>query len=245
MKSTASQSGYPVRLTGDLDPKLSRWLWLVKMFLAIPHYVVLAFLWIAFLITTVIAGLAILLTGRYPRSLFDFNVGVLRWNWRVGFYVYAALGTDRYPPFTLARTDYPADFDVAYPERLSRGLVLVKWLLAIPHLIIVILIVGDLLLYPWTVSSGWTSGFQLAGGYSVLNLLVVLAGFFLLITGRYPRGLFDLLVGINRWLYRVISYVALMHDEYPPFRLDQGAYESGDPEPGRPATTPALVRVPA
>ena len=148
MTSTTSQAGYPVRLTGELDPNLSRWLWLVKMFLAIPHYVVLAFLWIAFVVSTVIAGFAIVFTGRYPRSLFDFNVGVLRWNWRVGFYVYAALGTDRYPPFTLARSDYPAEFDVAYPEHLSRGLVLVKWLLAIPHLIIVGLIVADLLRYP-------------------------------------------------------------------------------------------------
>ena len=245
MTSTTSQAGYPVQLTGELDPNLSRWLWLVKMFLAIPHYVVLAFLWVAFLITTVIAGFAILFTGRYPRSLFVFNVGVLRWNWRVGFYVYAALGTDRYPPFTLARTDYPADFDIAYPEHLSRGLVLAKWLLAIPHLIIVILIAGDLLLYPWTTSTGWSTGFQLAGGYSVLNLLVVIAGFFLLITGQYPHALFDLLIGINRWLYRVLTYVALMRDEYPPFRLDQGQYEPADVDPDRPATTPALVRTPA
>jgi hypothetical protein len=181
MTLTASQAGYPVRLTGELDPNLSRWLWLVKMFLAIPHYIVLAFLWVAFLVTTVIAGFAILFTGRFPRSLFDFNVGVFRWNWRVGFCVYAALGTDRYPPFTLARADYPADFDVTYPEHLSRGLVLIKWLLAIPHLIIAILIAGDLLLYPSIASTGWTSGFQLAGGHSVLNLLV----------------------GINRWFYRV------------------------------------------
>jgi len=157
----------------------------------------------------------------YPRALFDFNVGVLRWNWRVGFYVSAALGTDRYPPFTLARTDYPADFDVAYPERLSRGLVLVKWLLAIPQLIIVFLIAGDILPYWWT-DNDWSSGFQAIGGYSVLNLLVVIAGFFLLITRQYPRGLYDLLIGINRWLYRVLIYVALMRDEYPPFRLDQG-----------------------
>ena len=226
MTSTTFQPTYPVRLTGELDPNLSRWLWLVKMFLAIPHYVVLAFLLVAFAVTTVIAGFAIAFTGRYPRSLFAFNVGVLRWNWRVGFYVYAALGTDRYPPFTLARTDYPAEFDVAYPEHLSRGLVLVKWLMAVPHLLVVGLIIADLLPYPWT-SHDWSAGFQPIGGFSVLNLLVVVAGFFLLITRQYPRGLFDLLVGISRWLYRVIAYVAFMSDEYPPFRLDQGPYESG------------------
>jgi hypothetical protein len=244
MTSTTSQAGYPVRLTGELDPNLSRWLWLVKMFLAIPHYLVLAFLWAAFGVTTVVAGFAILFTGRYPRTLFDFNVGVLRWNWRVGFYVYAALGTDRYPPFTLARTDDPAVFDVAYPENLSRGLVVVKWLLAIPHLIIVGLIVADILPYPWT-SNDRSSGLQPVGGYSVLNLLVVVAGFFLLITRQYPRGLFDLLVGINRWLYRVLTYVAFMHDEYPPFALNQGQYEPDDAEPDRPATTPGFVRPPA
>jgi hypothetical protein len=239
MTSTTSEASYPVRLTGELDSNLSRWLWLVKMFLAIPHYVVLAFLWVAFLVTTVIAGFAIVFTGRYPRSLFDFNVGVLRWNWRVGFYVYAALGTDRYPPFTLARTDYPADFDVAYPERLSRGMVVVKWLLAIPHLIIVFLIAGTILPYWWT-EYDWSAGFQSIGGYSVLNLLVVIAGFFLLITGRYPGALFDLLLGINRWLYRVLIYIALMRDEYPPFRLDQGQYEPGDVEMGRPTMSEFL-----
>lgn len=222
--TSTSQAGDPVHLTGKLDPNLSRWLWLVKMFLAIPHYVVLALLWVAFLVTTVIAGFAILFTGRYPRFLFDFNVGVLRWNWRVGFYVYAALGTDRYPPFTLARAGYPAEIEVAYPEHPSRGLVLVKWLLAVPHLVIVGLIAAPILPWWWT-DIDWTAGFQSIGGYSMLNLLIVLAGLFLLTTGVYPRGLFDLMIGINRWCYRVLTYVGLMHDEYPPFRLDQGQYE--------------------
>jgi hypothetical protein len=211
-----------------LDPNLSRWLWLVKWFLAIPHYIVLAGLWFAFAVTTLMAFFSILFTGRYPRSLFYFNVGVLRWTWRVGFYTYAALGTDRYPPFTLAKTGYPADFDVDYPERLSHGLVLVKsWLLAIPQLIIVGLFTANVF-YWWTARGDWTSGTQNGGGISLLGLLVVIAGFFLLFTRKYPPALFDLILGINRWVYRVITYVALMRDEYPPFHLDQGPQDPRD-----------------
>ena len=226
-------TGYPARLVGELDQGLSRWLWLVKWFLAIPHFILLFFLWFAFVVTTIVAGFAILFTGRYPRALFDFNVGVMRWNWRVAFYAYAALGTDRYPPFTLRRTDYPADFDVDYPERLSRGLVLVKsWLLAIPHLLIVGILTGTV--RGWGARERYWDGtewVQQNAGISLIGLLVLIAGVVLLFTGKYWPGLFDLLMGLNRWIYRVITYVALMRDEYPPFHLDLGPADPGDAQP--------------
>jgi hypothetical protein len=224
-RSSAEPTSSALRLNGELDPQLSRWLWLVKMILALPHFVILAALWVAFIVVTVIAWFAILVTGRYPRALFDFNVGVLRWNWRVGFYVHAALGTDRYPPFSIASGDYPATLEIVYPEQLSRGLIFVKWLLAIPHLVVVGLLVADIMLYPIPALNQLSGDLQVAGGYSIINLLVVIAGFFLLVTGTHPRGLFDFLMGLNRWIYRTLSYVALMTDEYPPFRIDAGATE--------------------
>jgi hypothetical protein len=207
----------PVRLEAEIDTPLSPWLWLVKWFLAIPHLIVLVFLWIAFFLLTVIAGVAILFTGRYPRGIFDFNVGVLRWSWRVMFYAATGgLGTDRYPPFTTDPVaDYPARLDIAYPGDLSRGLVLVKWwLLAIPHYLVLAFVTGSGL---W-----WDRGFW---GGGLLGVLVLIAAVVLLFTGRYPRSLFDLIIGFNRWSYRVIAYAGLMTDRYPPFRLDQGGSE--------------------
>ena len=200
----ATEQAYPVSVEGEMPRKLSRWLWLIKWLLAIPHYFVLAFLWVAFIILTVVAFFSILFTGRYPRGIFDFNVGVMRWTWRVGFYTYSALATDIYPPFTLESAGYPATLEVEYPERLSRGLVLVKWwLLAIPHYLIVGLLQG---------------GF--GPRYGGLTSLLALFGAVAVLFGRpYPRDIFDLVLGFNRWAFRVLAYGSLMRDEYPPFRL--------------------------
>jgi hypothetical protein len=234
--TTGPAPRYPVRVSAALDQPLSRWLWLVKWILAIPHYIVLAFLWIAFVLLSIVAFFAILFTGRYPRAIFDFNVGVLRWTWRVQYYTYGALATDRYPPFSLAeKADYPARLDVAYPQQLSRGLVLVMWwLLAIPHYLIVGLFVGGgswLAVQAGTDNTNW-------GGAGLIGLLTIIAGVVLAITGRYPQSIFDFVLGMNRWVLRVAAYAGLMTDRYPPFRLDMG----GD-DPG--GTTGTTLTVPA
>jgi hypothetical protein len=215
-------SDYPLRFTGELAPDLSRGLWLVKWLLAIPHFIALFFLSIAFAGVSVVAFFAILFTGRYPRALFDFNVGVLRWSWRVGFYSYSALGTDRYPPFTLKDVpDYPARLELEYPQSLSRGLVLVKWwLLALPHYLVVAVFAGG----GWAVWTGSSTQWMWSSG-GLVGLLVLFAGIVLLFTGRYPQSLYDFVMGMNRWVFRVAVYATLMTDSYPPFRLDMGGDE--------------------
>jgi len=190
----------PVRVRGEYDSP-SRWSWLIKWcVLAVPHYPILIGLYLAYLPLTVVAGVAILITGRYPRPIFDFNVGVLRWSWRVMNYRFPMNSTDQYPPFTLAsRPDYPADLQVDYPDRLERWAVLVKpWLLGLPQILMC-----------WAMEPA-------------LQLLCVITAVTLGATGTIPTGMSDLLLGIVRWRYRVAVYVSLMRDEYPPFRLDQG-----------------------
>lgn len=214
---------YPVHVDAVDEPAVSRWLWLVKWLLAIPHYIVLAFLWAAFVVLSGVALVAIVVTGRYPRAIFDFNVGVLRWWWRVTYYSYGALATDRYPPFSLEEDPtYPAHLEVDYPEHLSRGLALVKWwLLAIPHYIVVSILVGGGATVAW--QTGDDAGWVLGGG--LVGLLAIVAAVVVAVTGAYPRPLYDLLLGLNRWVLRVAAYAGLMTDEYPPFRLDQGPHE--------------------
>ena len=247
----AATHAYPVRVDASLDAP-SRGLWLVKWILVIPHYIVLAFFWVAFVVLSAVAMVAIVVTGRYPRAIFEFNVGVLRWTWRVQYYAIGAFGTDRYPPFTLAEDPaYPAHLEVEYPQRLSRGLALVKWwLLAIPQYIIIALFTG----VHWAVSPwlGWrvgprspmlrspspstwactaSTGAWVATGpgftFGLIGIVAVIAAVVLLFTGRYPERIFDFVLGLNRWVLRVAGYAGLMTDKYPPFRLDMGG-----PDPG-------------
>jgi hypothetical protein len=233
-----TSSSYPVRLDATLDEHLSRWRWLIKWLLAIPHYLVLACLWIAFVVLSCYAFVAILITGRYPRAVFDFNVGVLRWTWRVSYYAFGAFATDRYPPFTLEDApDYPAHLDISYPEQLSRGLVLVKWwLLALPQYLIVGVFVGGGWL-AWHGDGGWPASMGLIG------VLALIAAVILLFTGKYPRSIYDFVIGLNRWVLRVAAYAALMTDAYPPFRLDMGGQDPATlviPPPTPPAAPVTL-----
>ena len=210
---------YPVRLEGEPTEPLSRWLWLVKWLLLIPHFICLILLWITLVLATIATFFVLLFTGRYPRGLFDWNVGVLRWTWRVSFYGYSALGTDRYPPFTMRDVpDYPARLEIDYPEQQRRGLPLIGWwLLGIPQYVIAGLLSGS--------AVGWG---RYGGG--VDGVLVFVIAMLLLFKNRYPRDVFDVLMGFNRWAMRVAVYALLMTPQYPPFRLDPGATEPIRPE---------------
>jgi hypothetical protein len=190
---TATASSYPLRYDVEYPERLSRWKIFVKWLLAIPHFIVLYALGLVAYVMMVIAWFAILFTGRYPQGLFNFVVGVYRWNTNVNAYI--LLMRDEYPPFTMSAGRYPVTYEVDYPERLSRWKIFVKWLFVIPNIIVLMVL---LLAYYVTLIIAW---------------------FAILFTGRYPKGLFSFGVGVMRWNLRATAYTYLLRDEYPPFSL--------------------------
>ena len=189
----AATGTYPVRFDVVYPERLSRGLIFVKWLLAFPHYLIVWALGSLQGVLSFIAFFAILFTRRYPRGLFDLYVNSARWSANLGAYI--GLLRDDYPPFNWERGAYPVTFEIDYPEKLSRWLIFVKWFLAIPHWIVLVVL-----------------GF-------VQMVVIVIAWFAILFTAQLPRGLFDFSVGVSRWAYRVTAYTALLRDEYPPFSL--------------------------
>lgn len=191
-----SDSASHPRLQYDVEypESLSRWMIFVKWLLAIPHFIVLAVLGIGVAVCTFIAFFTILFTAQYPAGMWNFVVGTLRWGARVQ--AYFMLERDEYPPFSF-EGDYPVQLDLRYPTRLNRWLVLVKWLLIIPHIIVLYFL-------------------QL-----IAQIISFIAFFAILFTARYPRGMFDFMVGYTRWSNRVSAYTFYLTDDYPPFSFDQ------------------------
>ncbi len=194
MVEAAPAQSYPVTFDVEYPEELSRWLIFVKWILAIPHFIILYGLGLVAMALTFIAWFAILFTKRYPRELFDFVVNINRWSANVT--AYFSLLRDEYPPFSWDAGLYPLTYDVEYPEELSRWLIFVKWILVIPHIIVML--------------------FLFIGVF----IAQTIAFFAILFTKRFPESLFTFLVGVNRWSVRVNAYINLMRDEYPPFSLE-------------------------
>ncbi|MFL5827637.1 MAG: DUF4389 domain-containing protein [Thermoleophilaceae bacterium] len=192
-----SQSGppalrYPVSVSFRWQEEYAQFMPLIKWLILIPHYFVLFFLWVAAFVSWVIAFFAVLFTRRFPRSLFDFNLGVLRWTLRVTSYGY--LMNDRYPPFSLGEEpDYPAQLSIEYPEEVDRWRAPFAWIVGLPYAL-----AAGVLQY-------------------IASLLAFFAIFTILFTKRYPKGMFDIVDVATRWQFRSVAYSGFMVTKYPPF----------------------------
>jgi hypothetical protein len=193
-RATAA-AAYPVRFDVEYPERLSRWKIFLKWLFAIPQFIIVYLLQIVGGVMVLIAFFAILFTKKWPRGMFDFMVQIQRWTANTIIYA-VTLQRDEYPPFSGDAGQYPVQLEIDYDENLSRWMIFVKWLLVIPHLIVLT--------------------FLLLAAYVV----VFIAFFAILFTGRYPRGMFDFVTGVARWTLRVDAYAQwLMTDRYPPFSL--------------------------
>jgi roadblock/LC7 domain-containing protein len=198
MESAASVQPYPVNLELTSPLEVDRWRPLVNWLLAIPQLIVAYLLYIVFEILAIVAFFTVLFTKKIPTGMFGVMSMCLRYQWRVTSF--AMFMRNPYPPFTFDTTASdpggdPAVFSIEEPAELNRWLPLVKWLLAIPHYIVLVF---------------------LFIGVIVVKLI---AFFAVIITGKYPEGMRNYVIGVFRWSNRVTAYAFFMTDAYPPFRL--------------------------
>jgi len=196
---TVAANPYPVTLEVDYPERQSRWKALLRLFLAIPVLVFAVFLLSAAYGIAIATWIAIIVRGRIPGWLFDFQVKLIDWQARA--IAYTLLLTDTYPAFEGV---YPVRFDAVYPERVSRWKVIVwKYITALPHQIVLQFL--------------WIGAF----------FSIVIGWFVVLFTGRFPKGLHGFVVGVGRWNLRVQAYLLSLTDEYPPFSLSGNAGAAG------------------
>jgi Domain of unknown function (DUF4389) len=189
---TPANPDYPIQLEIDNPERLSRLLIFVKWLLLIPHYLVLIVLGIGAWVVWIVTFFIVIATRRYPESLFNYMVGVMRWGTRVAAYLF--LQTDQYPPFSLEDDpSYPVRVTASYPPEIARWRPLVNWLLVIPAAIVSSLI------------------------YVIAEVAVFFAWFAILFTAHYPQSLFDFVTIAFRWGLRVNLFTYWMTERYPPF----------------------------
>ncbi len=165
-------------------------------YIGIPHYFLLFFVSIWAAILQFLAFWAVLFTGTYPRGWFDLQVNLIRWGTRVSSSL--ANFRDEYPAFGLKGTHTAVVVDVPYPEKLSRGLLILRILFSafyvgIPH------------------------GFCLIFRSIASTVIMFIAWWAQLFTGKYPEKMFTFNIGTYRWVFRVSAYLSFLTDEYPPF----------------------------
>jgi uncharacterized protein DUF4389 len=201
---------YPVHFDVEHQERYSRLTTFFRIFLAIPHLIWVALWGIATEFVVLLAWFAILFTGRYPQGLFGFVASFLAYSTRVSCYLF--LLTDRFPPFTGGSPDdgYPVQVSVDWPERLSRLTTFFRLFMAIPAYLVLYVL-------------------QLLG-----RLLAFFAWFVVVIMGRLPKGLFEVMELPQRYQLRVMAYLFLVTDAYPWFQDET----LPDPAPwtGPPAT---------
>lgn len=208
---------YPVRYEADFNPTPNRWTTFFRLLLAIPWFIVGAFWGLVFIFTHLFAWVAIIVLGRYPQWLYDFNAGVVRFSIRTSAWIY--LQTDAWPPFSLSDDpDYPVRVEIGpRPERQSRLKALFRWILVLPVALVL---------------SYGTSYIQMLAGL-VAWLTIVFRGYL-------PEGVNSMMTFVNGFHARVLGYLAFLTDAYPPIGLERGKGEpaatvtSAPPAPSAP-----------